>query len=212
MDLEFHYHVTYLIALGGGFNKEDAQKIAYSSQYVDDNCMNFSIKDTGGNTYKNIATQNYVPSNLNKVSKEIYIPFHFVPKCTLSKSKRKDGLSNIMEVESNSKIALVALKNALISKNAHWIGIAAHAFMDGWAHQNFTGYAEVYNNINHCYIAKNIGHSDALAYPDAISLIWKDARLKSEIIDNNKRFLEASKELLRIFSEFNNVKINNKLI
>ncbi|MDA8104143.1 MAG: hypothetical protein M0Z71_02065 [Nitrospiraceae bacterium] len=37
MDIEFHYYMTHLIALRAGFKPDDAFKIAYASQYTDDN-------------------------------------------------------------------------------------------------------------------------------------------------------------------------------
>ncbi|MDZ5762788.1 hypothetical protein Cyrtocomes_01183 [Candidatus Cyrtobacter comes] len=210
MDLEFHYHITYLLAMGGGFNKDDAYKIAYSSQYIDDNQANILVKDDQNNIYKNIQTQSYLL--LDKTSKEIYVPFHFVPKCTLSKSLRKDCIFNPMEVESNSQLARNSLKKALKLRDPYQIGISSHAFVDSWAHQNFTGYAEVYNNIGYSYMAKSIGHFDALHYPDSVSLIWKDSRLKDEKINNNVRFLEAAWYLLDIFSKANKIKPNAEII
>jgi hypothetical protein len=39
MDVEFHYYMTYLVAAKAGFGSDDAFKIAYTSQYVDDNEM-----------------------------------------------------------------------------------------------------------------------------------------------------------------------------
>ncbi len=210
MDSEFHYHVTYLLAIGGGFNKDDAYKIAYSSQYIDDNQANIIVKDDKSNIYKNIQTQSYLTSA--KASKEIYIPFHFIPKCNLSNSLRKDSTLNPMEVESNSQIARGALEKALRLKDPYQIGIASHAFVDSWAHQNFTGCAEVYNNIGYSYMARSIGHVDALYYPDCVSLIWQDSRLKNEKIDNNVRFLEAAQCLLDIFSKYNKIKAHVGII
>jgi hypothetical protein len=37
MDIEFHYHMTYIIARRAGFSPNDSYVIAYSSQYTDDN-------------------------------------------------------------------------------------------------------------------------------------------------------------------------------
>ncbi len=43
MNLEFHYHLTYLIAARAGFPPEDARTIATASQYTDDNSIIFEI-------------------------------------------------------------------------------------------------------------------------------------------------------------------------
>ncbi|MDJ1305768.1 MAG: hypothetical protein MRQ09_06025 [Candidatus Midichloria sp.] len=45
MDTEFHYYVTYLIARKAGFATSDAYKIAYASQYVDDNYNEIEVRD-----------------------------------------------------------------------------------------------------------------------------------------------------------------------
>jgi len=37
MNIEYHFYVTYIIALQAGYSESDAFKIAYSSQYTDDN-------------------------------------------------------------------------------------------------------------------------------------------------------------------------------
>ncbi len=34
MDIEYHFYITYIIALRAGFDKNTAYKIAYSSQYI----------------------------------------------------------------------------------------------------------------------------------------------------------------------------------
>jgi len=43
MDVEFHYYMTYLVAAAAGYPPADALKIAYASQYVDDNKFQFDI-------------------------------------------------------------------------------------------------------------------------------------------------------------------------
>jgi len=45
MDIEFHYYMTYIIALRAGFKADDAYAIAYSSQYTDDNDYLYEIVD-----------------------------------------------------------------------------------------------------------------------------------------------------------------------
>ena len=44
MDIEFHYYLTKYLALEAGFEEDEAEIIAYASQYVDDNCVKYSIK------------------------------------------------------------------------------------------------------------------------------------------------------------------------
>ncbi len=57
MDIEFHYYITYLIAAKAGFGFDDAYKIAYASQYVDDNDMILEIDKGKGSAYRNYISQ-----------------------------------------------------------------------------------------------------------------------------------------------------------
>lgn len=41
MDIEFHYHITFILARKAGFNTKDSYIIAYSSQYTDDNAFHY---------------------------------------------------------------------------------------------------------------------------------------------------------------------------
>lgn len=45
MDTEFHYWVTGIIAREAGFSEREASIIAYSSEYVDENDICYSIED-----------------------------------------------------------------------------------------------------------------------------------------------------------------------
>ena len=44
MNVEFHYYLTKYIALEAGFDSDEAEIIAYSSQFVDDNKTRFKIE------------------------------------------------------------------------------------------------------------------------------------------------------------------------
>ena len=51
MDIEFHYYITYVIALRAGFNAEDSYVLAYSSQHTDDNTAIFKISQGTSDEY-----------------------------------------------------------------------------------------------------------------------------------------------------------------
>ena len=58
MDIEFHYWVTAFLAKNAGFSEDETEIIAYSSQYVDDNDVNFEIEDRStGKVYRNYISQ-----------------------------------------------------------------------------------------------------------------------------------------------------------
>jgi len=203
MNAEFHYYVTYLLAVKAGFASSDAYKIAYSSQYVDDNHKEINIYNSDEELiYKNVLTQNYNVLRPAEELNNIYPVYHFVPDETLSKkSKRKDGCLHILDTHPDNKNVNYALHAALKSGDPYWIGIASHAFVDSWAHQNFTGTLDCYNAMPGSLrsMIMDLGHADMMAEPDHIGHIWKDKRLLKEMINNNERFLIAA---MRLFEEY----------
>jgi len=56
MQIDFHHAVTYVLSRYAGFNSEDANKIAYSSQYVDDAVCSEVVRFTNGALYKPLAS------------------------------------------------------------------------------------------------------------------------------------------------------------
>ena len=61
MNREFHYWITGAVAYHSGFSEQDAQVIAYSSQYVDDNNICYEIEDKAGEK----PYRNYISQTLN---------------------------------------------------------------------------------------------------------------------------------------------------
>ena len=199
MNTEFHYYMTYLIAAKAGFDSNEAETIAYASQYVDDNDMIFEIdKD------KSTAYRNYISQTMNILKPKpklfrIYPVFHFIPGDPQSETAwRKDGKMHWLNTTPNSANAQAIIDAALETEDLHRIGVAVHGFADTWAHQNFVGYFDGFNAMGSLLEkpAPNIGHADAMHNPDLPSLVWKDGRMIEPRIDNKARFLEASAELL----------------
>jgi len=56
MQIDFHHAVTYVLARLAGFNYEQANIIAYSSQYVDDSNCDVFVKFNNGALYKPICS------------------------------------------------------------------------------------------------------------------------------------------------------------
>ncbi|MCF8000618.1 MAG: hypothetical protein K9K76_01990 [Halanaerobiales bacterium] len=217
MDIEFHYDITYLIALKAEFSKSEAKIIATSSQLVDDNTEKNYIENDEGDIYKTYISQT---ANILKPSDElfrIYPSFHFVPGNPMAPTaKRKDGTFHLLNTTPGNKNVRSLMDYALKSNNLYSLGIAAHAYSDSWSHQNFVGYYTNFNSLKGVLekSVPNIGHADASHKPDQISLVWEDKRLISENtkIDNNKRFLKAAHGLLNYFSEYNKISMKNRNI
>jgi hypothetical protein len=190
MNIEFHYHITYLLSLKAGFNQEFAYKIAYSSQFVDDNNKLLEVVDSGMNlVYCSLPTAlgSIFPSTKRDI---ILQSFHFLPGNNPNKP---------MVTTANSKLANDLLDYALSKSDPYLIGISSHAFADTWAHQNFSGANSDINSLNNPFIP-NIGHADAQDEPDILDAPWHDIRLDgNKMVKNSERFLDAARHLYESF-------------
>lgn len=206
MEIEFHYWITGIIAREAGFHEEEAKVIAYASQFVDENDVSLTVKDTAsGEEYVNFITQTF---NILKPKTDllrIYPIYHFVPGHPEAPSaRRRDGKMHLFNTTPNSQFANELFLGAFSADERarlYRIGIATHAYADTWAHQNFTGWHESFNAVGLNPIP-NIGHSDALHHPDWVGHRWLDDRLVDGEINNNYRFLSAAKELFRHYGDY----------
>ncbi len=205
MDIEFHYYMTYLVAAKAGFGADDAYKIAYSSQYVDDNDMILEIDKGKASAYRNYISQTM--NILKPKSKlfRIYPLFHFIPGDPQGESAyRKDGKMHWLNTTPNSDNANEIIDAAIRTGDLFRIGIACHTYADTWAHQNFVGYYEDFNAMTNPLgkVSPNIGHADAQHKPDWPGLVWKDERLINERRENKRIFLDAATHMLHKLAKF----------
>ncbi len=192
MNMEFHYYVNLLVAKLGGFDEMDSHIIAASSQFVDDNSKVRKVY-LGDNFYENIITQT-VDLRLSKNElKDIYTCFHFQPA-------EKDWIT-----KPNSPLACDIFTKALSYQNLYMLGIASHAFTDTYAHQNFIGYSDSFNNPIGISGIPNYGHMYYLELPDIIGINWLDIRI-NKMINNNNRFIQAACNLLSYYCTYNLIK------
>jgi len=213
MNIEFHYHITWLIAAWAGLPPEDTRILATASQYTDDNDIIFEIdKD------KPSAYGNYISQTMNILKPKarlirIYPIFHFIPGDPMAESTwRADGRMHWLNTTPDSENANRIIDTALETGNLYRIGIACHGYADTWAHQNFAGYFDPFNSMTGPLSAAipNIGHAEAGHNPDEVALIWKDTRLIEKRVDNRKRFLEAAAHILRKLAKFTDPGITEK--
>lgn len=216
MNKEFHYWITGLIAEQAGFPAADCRTIAYSSQYTDDNNREVQLFDSEFDPLPSYVTHVSQTEDITAPKKEImkiYPLFHFLPGDKNAASPRLDNKTHPLLTTPGSsyanKIMQYTLQNAVSRYQAkdktclYRIGIAAHCFVDTWAHQNFIGWYDDINGLPGVAFP-NIGHFDAKHDPDLVNHIWQDNRLVHENINNNERFLAAAKmlyEQLRSFCE-----------
>jgi hypothetical protein len=198
MNLEFHYYSVYFLCLRAGLSEASSSDIAFSSQYVDNALVPYEIDDAGF-SYATQVTQNYVFWD-EATLRDIYLPFHFIPGDeALAGAARADGMASRWAVTPDSHLAKELLLAALRSGDDFRIGIALHAYADGWAHQNFSGRTEPCNVLDASSPLPPAGHLQALRAPDDASGRWVDPRLTSSLsrVDNGLRFREAARKVYR---------------
>jgi hypothetical protein len=195
MKKEFHYYITHLIAARAGFRGDDLRILAHASQLTDDNDTVYKVKDGRKIAYINRISQTLQPIKRRAARLEVYPLFHFIPgDPNADSAKRMDGKINPFNTTPNSANANRIIDAALGTGNFYQIGIATHAYVDTWAHQNFVGYKDRFNKFSGFFdpIIPNIGHADAKTKPDQPRLAWNDERLANSAVNNKERFLEAA--------------------
>ncbi|MDO9578413.1 MAG: hypothetical protein Q7J16_11055 [Candidatus Cloacimonadales bacterium] len=200
MNIEFHYYITKYLALMSGFESDEANIIAYASQYVDDNSTRYSIEKPDGTIYENYISQTYDITKPVAKLMRIYLLFHFLPGDPTSyKARRRDGKMHVLMTTPASHHAQGIFFEATKSENLYLLGIASHMLSDSVSHQNFVGTFDEVNAIKGLWqkLTPNIGHADAGYKPDIPNLLWEDPRLISEFahIDNRERVILAAQKL-----------------
>jgi len=197
MDTEFHYYITGIIAHAAGFTQKDAALIAWASEFTDENDEVIKVQDR----VTNQSYTNYISQTMNILKPKhklmrIYPVFHFVPgEPDLPSTRRADGKMHILNTTPDGGLAGEWLDEALkvtSETRPYRIGIATHAYADTWAHQNFVGWYDYFNNIA-LDPKPDIGHADAEHHPDWVAHRWDDSRLVEGEVNNTERFLSAAK-------------------
>ncbi len=215
MNIEFHYYMTYLITVRAGFKPAEAEIIAYSSQYIDDNDLIYNISQNNNFNYRNYISQTKNITRPKKNLFRIYPVFHFIPGDPLADSaRRRDGKLHLLNTTPDSKNARKVLKLGLESNNLYKIGLAIHSFADSFAHQNFVGYYDEFNLVEGLQqklssifdrSVYKIGHAAVGHRPDIPHAIWEDPRLckSNSKRDNKKIFLRAAGRIFEELKKYN---------
>jgi len=215
MDKEFHYNITGIIAKRAGFAEKEAVTIAHACQLVDDNDSLRTIHyPNSAGSYEVYISQTMDILKPKRDLMRIYPIFHFIPGDPMAPSARRcDGKMHILTTTPGNNLAYKIMRAAREDNKPyqlHRLGVAAHAFADTWAHQNFIGW---YDGINGEKMnpLPNIGHADFIHHPDWVGHCWNDSRIIDNQVNNNHRFLAAAKCLFQEFSLFTSGKDNAAL-
>lgn len=206
MNIEFHYYITHLIAARAGIRGGDALRIlAHASQLTDDNDTVYPIREGRTVIYRNRISQTMQPLASHRARLDVYPLFHFIPgEPEAPGGARTDGLTNPFNTTPNSPNANRIIDAAIATNDFYQIGIACHAYVDTWAHQNFVGFKDDFNRFDGFWdpLIPNIGHADAKTKPDQPRLVWDDERLLARSVNNKDRFLDAASHLFEKLRNF----------
>jgi len=161
---DFHYYGTYVAARLAGYNKAEAETIAYAAQYVDDSNQNRLLKEGDyGLDFQPIPT---VQTNGQVINSNIYekrnvwVPFHFLPGNLSGIVKYKGDTSKGTLIKWNyddkakREFQLMSLPNSDLARDIindivdnhledphllELIGLRMHVLADTSAHESFAG-------------------------------------------------------------------------
>lgn len=206
MDTEYHYWITGMLAYRAGFSEVDALTIAYASEYVDENDVNYAIVQRRDKSkYRNYMSQTMNISKPKDSLMRIYPIFHFIPGDPAAvTARRRDGKMHLLNTTPNNENANAIIDAAFKAHEdtrLYRIGIASHSFVDTWAHQNFIGWYDDFNETDLKPLPA-IGHAFAGHHPDWVNHLWVDNRLVDGEISNRNRFIEASKVLYAKYCQY----------
>jgi hypothetical protein len=169
MQKDFHFYVTYALAVKAGIPEEDARLLACADQFTD----RLTTADVYG-----IQTQCDMVDNWGdkQIQFTVLIPFHFLPG---------DDAEWAWKTTENSQRARKLVQAAVRSKDPVRLGIALHVLQDTFSHQGFSGWNEPGNSCYPWYYLKsslpNVGHAEMMAIPDMVDRKWYDPRTNEEI-------------------------------
>lgn len=165
MQIDFHHAVTYVAARIAGFSHDDADIIAYSSQYVDDATRSGTVLFSNKAMYARVSSAHKALDlkNLDDIEDHlVWLPFHFLPGNgdKVAGNDPSGSFINKIICLPDSPIAQDMVRDVIQDQDKpyslHRLGITMHVYADTWAHQGFAG---VLHDINGVYNAKETSNS-----------------------------------------------------
>ena len=222
MQIDFHFGATYAIARVAGFAHAPAQTIATAAQYVDDSTTGGFLRFDNGVRFHRLATAHPMISleNLsNDAAALSWLPFHFLPGNEGHDAPAPHGADAYrrrLVCRPDSPVARAMMDDVIRRRDAphalHRLGIAAHVFIDTFAHQGFVGERDPLNRARDLQRADGrplegfehlpaLGHGQVGTYPDQPALRWRYVDGEDRVVerDNPRDFLRAADRLCQEF-------------
>ncbi len=165
MQIDFHHAVTYVCSRLAGFERAQAEVIAYASQYVDDATEQGVVTFDNGALYQRSSSAHKMLDYRNfqaLADHRVWLPFHFLPGNGGSEAKAdavgaEDWIERLV-CRPNSPVARAMMRRCIAKREEPYallqLGIALHTYIDTWAHQGFVGFR---HDIN---LASDLGSHD----------------------------------------------------
>ena len=234
MQIDLHHAMTWVVARAAGFEENQAATIAHAAQYVDDATHGGSIQFDNGASYERIATAHKMIDyrNLEEIKNlKVWLPFHFLPGNggKIAGENPSERFIHKLVCKPNSYVARDMVNECIADKHRpyalHRLGITSHVFIDTWGHQGFAGVQNEINEVsNICKengeidseiknkiidffkeaVIPNLGHGQALSYPDLPYLNWSYTSKTGETVirKNPVDFLVAANELCKVYQKY----------
>jgi hypothetical protein len=188
--------------------------------------LNFK-KRVNGEYFDPICTAHrgiqYITGLFKDVQRKVYIPFHFLPSLQYAGEGRynyccaPDGnLARLLIQQAADKMKKA--KGRRRTRVLIELGLALHTYADNWSHQRFSGRRSARDNdVERIHLLKDgdyeplpffdqlklniipdVGHAEALYFPDQSHLQWKyehDASGFEYLRDNTSILLEAARTI-----------------
>ncbi|MEP6502228.1 MAG: DUF6765 family protein [Betaproteobacteria bacterium] len=225
MQIDFHFGATYAIARIAGFDDAQAHTIAYSAQYVDDSTTSGFLRFDNGVRFYRRATA-HPPIDLKNVDNDVgsqsWLPFHFLPgnEGLETRAPLDGAYRRRLICRPDSFVARAMMRDVIEAKlkngehSLHRLGIAAHVFIDTFAHRGFIGERTAFNEVGHIDTAAGralqrmpvppVGHGQVSTYPDRPFLHWRYENNEREWVERNNPvdFSTAANRLCEEFQRY----------
>ena len=172
MQIDFHHAVTYVIARLAGFPPVEADVLAHSAQYVDDATKSGEVRFDNRMRFQRLSSAHRLLdyNNLSTLANcQAWVPFHFLPG---NAGEPAPAAPPIYEEEvfiarcvcRPDSVVAQDMMRAVIERQdrpyaLYRLGIAAHVYVDTWAHQGFVGFNHAVNNARRL-VAQNDAHHE----------------------------------------------------
>lgn len=173
MQYDMHYYATYVMAAAAGIPQADAEIIATSAQFVDDQNITAWVLGESEEGILGTATahhpleagiRTFFGDSASNDTRPVWVPFHFLPGAEGNSFHEK------MICQKNSVVANKMLDHYIKPETIqahkehalHLMGIAAHVYADTFSHYGFSGFKTSLNQVDLESIYYNDSHSSEI--------------------------------------------------